>query len=95
MSLLRVKDAFQAKDSHYKNKGKMKYSAKITVSGDAEKLYRCILPEASKRDRTSLRIEKKEGMVHIEIVSKDAVAFRAATNSITQMLTIFEKTKNG
>ncbi len=92
MYLLWLQDIIQAKNSSNKNKSKMKYLAEITVSGDIEKLYNCLLPEMHETERSSLLMEKADSGLKIKVHAKDAVALRAMLNSTAQMLSIFETT---
>ena len=57
-------------------------------------LHNAIKPEIIDKERTQLKIEKQDDKVVMNIDSKDAVAFRATINSISQMLSVFEKMKN-
>lgn len=65
-------------------------NAKISVQGDAEKLFECFKPEEMSFERSSFTINKREDGLDFEIAAKDAVALRATINSITQLLTVFE-----
>ncbi len=71
----------------------MKLDATIDVGGDAEKIYKCFKPELIKKDRSEYTIRKSKGKITFKVKAKDPVALRATLNSITQMLTIFEKMK--
>jgi tRNA threonylcarbamoyladenosine modification (KEOPS) complex Pcc1 subunit len=71
----------------------MNLGARIEVVGDAEKIYKCFKPELIKKDRSEYTIRKSKGKIIFEVSAKDPVALRATLNSITQMLTIFEKMK--
>ena len=70
----------------------MKYNSKIEVSeGD---VYPCFATESISKERSDFRIKKGKNKVIFEVTAKDAVAFRATMNMITQLLTVYEKVKN-
>lgn len=68
----------------------MKYTAKIFVEGDPEKLHVCFSAEETGFDRSSFTVSKKEGGLEFDVKASDAVALRATLNSISQLLIIFE-----
>jgi len=70
----------------------MKYHSKTEVSGG--NIYPCFATESISKERSDLRIKKGKKKVVFEITAKDAVAFRATTNMLTQLLTVYEKIKN-
>lgn len=96
MPLLRQQDALQAPAGLYKDQGplreffKMKCRASIFVEGDADKLEKCFAPEETRFERSSFTVEKAGNGLNFDIRSEDAVAFRASTNTITQLLAVFE-----
>lgn len=69
----------------------MNYVAQIRVYGDADKIARAFEPEINKKDRSEFKIEKQKDYVLFDISAKDSVALRATLNSITKLLTAFEK----
>jgi len=71
----------------------MAYHSKIEVVGDADKIYRCFSTESMEKERSNFSIRKSKNKVVFEIKAKDAVAFRATMNMITQLLTVYEKVK--
>jgi len=70
----------------------MNYSAEIRVRENKD-LLNCFVPEKFEKERTSYKVKKIKNNVVFEIKSKDIAAFRATVNSITQMLTVYEKMK--
>ena len=71
----------------------MNYFATISVNGDADKIFSCMQAEIKSYDRSSFTIDKKDGEVVFTIEAQDPVALRATFNSISQLLTIYEKTQ--
>ncbi|MBW3023208.1 hypothetical protein KY308_03825 [Candidatus Woesearchaeota archaeon] len=71
----------------------MKYNSKIEVLGDEDKIYACFATEKIDKERSNFSIKKSKGKVVFEIRAKDAAAFRATTNMITQLLAVYEKMK--
>lgn len=72
----------------------MDFTAQIIVKGDAEKIYRCIKPEMIDYDRSSFTVKVEKDQLVFDVMAKDSVALRATLNSITQLLTIYEKIEN-
>lgn len=68
------------------------YSITIKIKKDAEKLYRCILPEIENNDRCKVTLELKEGLT-IKIEARDITSMRAFASSVMNSIAIFEKTK--
>ena len=66
---------------------------KALISIDDVKVFDVLKPELESRHRTKESISKDSGKVVVNIESDDAVAFRASMNSLTQMLSVFEKMK--
>jgi tRNA threonylcarbamoyladenosine modification (KEOPS) complex Pcc1 subunit len=73
----------------------MKYRSSIVVAGDADKILECFKADdhAHKTDRSSYTISKEDDAVIFSIVADDSVALRATLNSITKLLTVFDKVK--
>lgn len=68
----------------------MKYSVKLVVAD--LKIYELIKVELDfKTGRSTTELKKKKQGFEIEVKAKDAVALRAALNSITQLLKVYEK----
>jgi len=76
----------------------MKYRSEIRVMGDSEKILKCFHPEIRRGDRSGFDIKTEDSVVVFEIYAKDSTALRATLNSITKLLTVYEKMsdiKNG
>ncbi len=73
----------------------MRYSAVIEVFGDKELVRECFEAEAreTKRQRSIYEVRKKQDSIEFVLEAADAVALRAALNSIGKMLQVLEKTK--
>ena len=69
----------------------MKYSALLKVYGDVDSIFKCFEPETAERDRSGFKIKKEKDHVLFEVSSQDSVALRATLNSITKLLTVYEK----
>ena len=76
----------------------MKYTSTLVVEcEDSEKLYKALeadISQQQEKERSKLNIEKKEKKLIFNIVAKDATALRATLSSLTQLLSVYEKTKN-
>jgi tRNA threonylcarbamoyladenosine modification (KEOPS) complex Pcc1 subunit len=73
----------------------MKYQVTITIKEDLDKIYNCLVTEINERERSTLNIKKHKDHITVDIHAKDATALKATLHSITQMLQIYEKIKNG
>lgn len=72
----------------------MKILASIIVHDkNPEKILKVFQPEISKKDRSGFRIIKEKKCLKFLVEAKDSVALRATLNSITKLLTVFEKAK--
>ena len=71
----------------------MDYKAEIKVSEDPENIQKCLEPEKVERERSKLSLEKSDGILTIKIEAKDAVAFRATINTVTQAMAVYSKSK--
>lgn len=69
----------------------MNYTATIKVTGDPEKITKCFEPEVNEKNRANFIIKKEKDHVLFEINAEDSVALRATMNSITKLLTTYEK----
>lgn len=69
----------------------MKYETELKVYGDTKKILDCFKPEESNHDRSSFEIKEGEGYLIFNIKAEDSVALRATLNSITKLLTVYEK----
>jgi tRNA threonylcarbamoyladenosine modification (KEOPS) complex Pcc1 subunit len=72
----------------------MNYKAEIKVYGDPEKISKCFEPETNEKNRANFSLKKEKDHVLFEINAKDSVALRATLNSITKLLTTYEKVEN-
>ena len=69
----------------------MKYSAVIRVRA-GEDLIRCFEPEEKVKNRSSYTVSKNGEEIEFKIEAEDSVALRATINTITRLLTVWEKT---
>lgn len=69
----------------------MNYKAELFVEGNPSDLYKLLKNEDIKTHRTECSIKKDKNGIIFNIVSKDSVALRATLNSITKLLTVYEK----
>lgn len=70
----------------------MKILANITVyDKNPDKILKVFQPEISKGKRSGFEIVKEKDNIEFLIESKDSVALRATLNSITKLLTVYEK----
>lgn len=69
--------------------------AEIIVEKDAHDIERLFASEEKEFDnkRASYEIRKDKGLLVFAVSAKDSSALRAALNSITKMLIVYEKTK--
>jgi tRNA threonylcarbamoyladenosine modification (KEOPS) complex Pcc1 subunit len=77
----------------------MSYKATITTDLDPEQLYKVFAPEledAKKgfNDRASYSVEKKPGKLMFKVEAKDSTSLRAVLNSITKLVSIYERVRN-
>ena len=72
----------------------MGISAYIIVKDkDPEKLFRIFKPEISKKDRSGFGLHIEKDCLRFVVDAEDSVALRATLNSITKLLTVYEKVK--
>ena len=72
----------------------MKILANIIVHDkNPEDLYKIFQPEISEKDRSGFGIIKEKDCLKFEVKAEDSVALRATLNSITKLLTVYEKVK--
>lgn len=69
----------------------MNYRATIEVAGDNDSLQKCFAPERLKKARTEYTIKKSKNKLVFDISSKDPTALRATLNSITRLLSVYQK----
>jgi tRNA threonylcarbamoyladenosine modification (KEOPS) complex Pcc1 subunit len=72
----------------------MSISAEITFCDkDADRLFRTFQPEIAKKDRSGFELKKEKDCVKFIVEAKDSVALRATLNSITKLITVYEKAR--
>ena len=71
----------------------MKYTAVITITEDVEQVYKCLLTEINEWERSLFTIKRDDEVLELHVKAKDATAFRATMNSLTQLLAVYEKMK--
>jgi len=92
MPLLRLQDTLQAKKDIDEGKGSMSYEAVIKVNKEPDVILKCFEPEQkSIKHRSQYTIKRNKNSIEFSIKAKDAVALKAATNSIIKMLEVIEK----
>lgn len=69
------------------------YSSTIIVSEDIDAIERLFIPEDKELGRAKYSIKKKDKRLVFYIDADDAVALKTAFNTITKVLTVWEKTK--
>ena len=69
----------------------MKYETELKVYGDTKKILDCFKPEMNKQGRSTFDIQDGKGYLIFKIQAEDSVALRATLNSITKLLTVYEK----
>jgi len=70
----------------------MRIQAEITVfEKSPEKLLKVFEPEVSKKDRSGFDVKAGQDKVSFVVDATDSVALRATLNSITKLLTVYEK----
>ena len=65
----------------------------VVYDKDPDKLLKVFGPEVSKKDRSGFDIKESKGKVTFLVSARDSVALRATLNSITKLLTVYEKAK--
>jgi len=71
----------------------MKLNAVVRVFGDPKEICACFEPELADEKRSNFKITKNKDCVLFEIEAEDSVALRATLNSVTKLLTVYEKLK--
>lgn len=69
----------------------MNFKANLEIYENPEKLYRCLMPENIKSGRSSFTMKKEKDHLIVNISAKDVASFRAALNSITQLLSVYKQ----
>ncbi|NQV09069.1 hypothetical protein HQ529_04415 [Candidatus Woesearchaeota archaeon] len=73
----------------------MRYTAKLIVHEDPKKILKILKPELKqpKSQRAEFKLKKTKDYVEFNITATDSVAMRSVLNSITKLLTVYEKIK--
>ncbi|MBW3000022.1 hypothetical protein KY339_05095 [Candidatus Woesearchaeota archaeon] len=71
----------------------MNYAVTIEIKKDPETIQKLFLTEVSERQRSKFTISKKMNSIRFEVYAKDATALKATLNTITELLTVYEKIK--
>lgn len=66
--------------------------AELTVEGGQD-LLDCLLPGVDKHPRSTIDLSLQDKEITIIIKADDAVAMRATSSSILQLISVFTKTK--
>jgi tRNA threonylcarbamoyladenosine modification (KEOPS) complex Pcc1 subunit len=101
MHLLRLKDCFQVKKHQYQGQGKivagskMKLSAEIIITEDFHNIQKLFEAEEKTfaNQRAGYELKKNKDSLIFKISAEDSTALKAVLNSITKLLTVYEKTK--
>jgi len=74
----------------------MKLSAEITVTEDVHNIQKLFEAEEKAFDnqRAGYELKKNKDALVFKITAEDSTALKAVLNSITKLLTVYEKTKN-
>jgi tRNA threonylcarbamoyladenosine modification (KEOPS) complex Pcc1 subunit len=74
----------------------MKLSAEITVTEDVHNIQKLFEAEEKAFDnqRASYELKKNKDSLVFKITAEDSTALKAVLNSITKLLTVYEKTKS-
>jgi len=72
----------------------MKLKAEIKAFGDPEVIYDCFKSEQKEQDRSRFQIKKEKDGVLFLVEANDSIALRATLNSITKLLTVYEKVRS-
>jgi hypothetical protein len=69
------------------------YRSTIIVSEDVDSIEKLFIPEDKELNRAKYSIIKKNKQLFFDIHADDAIALKTAFNTITKVLTVWEKTK--
>lgn len=72
----------------------MKYRAEIEVEEDPILLEKVFLAEKFKKERSGFDIKKEKSKLRFIVEAKDSTALRATLNSITKLLSVYDRMKN-
>jgi len=73
----------------------MKISAEIVMDGDPDNIEKLFLAEekAFANKRACYEIQKQKDKAIFKVSAQDSIALRAVLNSITKMISVYEKTR--
>jgi tRNA threonylcarbamoyladenosine modification (KEOPS) complex Pcc1 subunit len=69
------------------------YRSTIIVSKDIDAIEKLFIPEDKELNRAKYSITKKGKKLIFDIYADDAIALKTAFNTITKVLTVWEKTQ--
>jgi tRNA threonylcarbamoyladenosine modification (KEOPS) complex Pcc1 subunit len=67
------------------------YTTIITIDHDIDLLEQLFQAEDKDLGRSSYKLSKKNNLLQLEVIAKDAIAFKTAVNTIAKVLQIWEK----
>ncbi|MEA3430508.1 MAG: KEOPS complex subunit Pcc1 [Nanoarchaeota archaeon] len=71
----------------------MKYEAVVKVVGSVDLVYKAFIVEKGKFSRSEFDVVQEGDEVHFVVKAQDPAALRATLNSITKLLSVYEKAK--
>ena len=69
------------------------YRSTIVITHDVENIWKLFIPEDKELNRAKYTITKTSKQLLFDITAEDATALKTAFNTITKVLTIWEKTR--
>ena len=69
------------------------YESTIKVTQDIDSIEKLFIPEDKVLNRASYTVTKSKKQLLFDIKAEDATALKTAFNTITKVLTVWEKTK--
>jgi tRNA threonylcarbamoyladenosine modification (KEOPS) complex Pcc1 subunit len=67
---------------------------KVILEADLDSSFlKTIIKESEKKDRSDIKIKRKNNKIIFNIVAKDIIALKAAVNRVIKSIIIYEKTK--
>ena len=91
MPILRQQDAVQAPQRQHEDQSPMKYELILTVQDPDGRLAELFAIEARKQDRAEIAITKKQKKLILTFSARDAIALKAATHTMIQLLEVDER----
>ncbi len=70
------------------------YQSTITISKDIDSIEKLFIPEDRTLNRATYTITKNKKQLLFNIHAEDAIALKTAFNTITKILTVWEKTRS-